>query len=331
MTSQPQFITLLLILILPCFEGFAHTPLSLSPRNCLLNRRQAVQVQVSNTVKSHAFIGGKRTYYTIWLPSIRTSVEFHTSVDSKYTVVSEGVRYDGKLGFNAHSLKSSEKQYASVFKHLFEIEGKYDAVNTYDKGGFSYGFIQNSALYGELTYFMVKLKEQAPNVFRSFFESRGIYLSEDGKGNKVVSVINQQKRRLKGEEAWNYMAKDIKVIGCFIEAAYHPVVQSVQRKVLVDKYIEPFLNSSFSCDKKTVEGRELVMKDKRILEVMALLCVNTGVSYTRKLFQRGIKQLEKQGKSYNHIDAEIFLRLVKSLDKDTRVTDRIDKVLNASS
>ncbi len=62
----------------------------------------------------------------------------------------------------------------SVMKSVSDNEGKLDAINSYDRGYFSFGIYQWALSSGELPALLKKIKDSYPNTFRNLFKTHGL-------------------------------------------------------------------------------------------------------------------------------------------------------------
>ncbi|GAA4844909.1 hypothetical protein [Algivirga pacifica] len=295
----------------------------------LKERETSVSVVYVEKEKGRKYPRGYRTHYTLYLKECDKKVTIADGNTSKYMINPNGFQYLGGVGFKEGSADYKERVYSLAYEVLFAVEGKYDAINTYDRGVFSFGFIQNNAKKGELTAYMSYLKNEYYSLYQRYFEHKGILVERDEEGAEEVRVLTKEGVLLRADQAWEYMATDIQVIGCFIAAAHHPEICKSQRLFLHQKYSYNFLYSSFRFKGDSYDWRQFVGNDQRLMAAIITLSVNLGVQGARELFQKAINEVGVLYDLPEEISVDLLLRQVRSIGRDARITKRINLILES--
>jgi len=164
----------------------------------------------------------------------------------------------------------NDKQ-AKAMKYASSHEGKFDAINTYDKAVISFGYVQFAGGgYGTFTRLMAYIKKNQPTTFKEKFQKYGIDVSYSVDKNKNIKkspipslIVNTDKKTLKGIAAEKYIKDNPKYVGVFLQAGQDTKVKEEQIRLSVDDYATPTentkLGSSFKIEILKVDNG----KDKK--------------------------------------------------------------------
>jgi hypothetical protein len=158
-------------------------------------------------------------------------------------------------------------------------EGKFNAVNTWDKAAVSFGFVQFAGGSGGGSYpkMMANLKKDSPDVFTAKFKKYGIdveyTLSGDKIGKATILAIDPAKNKvLRGLEAEAYIRGLPGLMPVFLSAGYDKDVQKAQVKTSVEEYVVPSRSSKFTAATDTKylkckkDGADVILMDKEAVE-----------------------------------------------------------------
>jgi hypothetical protein len=158
-------------------------------------------------------------------------------------------------------------------------EGKFNAVNTWDKAAVSFGFVQFAGGSGGGSYpnMMANLKKDSPSVFAAKFKKFGIDVEYTLSGDKIakatILAIDPAKNKvLRGLEAEAYIRGMPGLMPVFLNAGYDKDVQKAQVKTSVEEYVVPSRSTKFTAatDSKYLkykkEGADVVLLDKEAIE-----------------------------------------------------------------
>ena len=181
----------------------------------------------------------------------RKFAEFNNYPKSSATIDIDGISYVG--GASPKHLPLSEFKKlglnhveARALQYVSEHEGNFDAINSYDKAIFSYGFIQFAGGTGGLAPMLALLKYRKTDTFRKYFQNNGLdveytILFDDIKKAHLVAIDTANGKVLRRTAAETYLKKNIGLYGAFIRAAYDRNVQLMQIESAKIKYVGPAL------------------------------------------------------------------------------------------
>ncbi len=186
-------------------------------------------------------------------PNAQVNISFHNFINSKHTIYPDGVGYMGAVMTNL-PLKEYEalglnKLQAEALRFVSTHEGNFDAVNSYDKANFSYGFIQfagnNST--GGLAPMLALMKINRPETFRRYFQQYGIdveYAILKGEISRAnLTAVHPLNGKLLRKSEAEICVKNFKTItSIFIRAAYNLDVQRAQIEAAKRMFVGPAFN-----------------------------------------------------------------------------------------
>jgi LysM repeat protein len=186
--------------------------------------------------------------------SYPVTVQFNNFPRSSHTVYYEGVSYVGiskpEIPLNVYQRLGLTDALAKALQFVSTHEGNFDALNTYDKALFSYGFIQFAGNGGGFVPLLATIKHKAPKVFDDFFKVYGIDVSYTTINNTIrnaeLILINPYdkggKYLLQGIEAEQALRTDKQLYGVFIRAGHYLPIITLQIDQAIQAYIKPALN-----------------------------------------------------------------------------------------
>ena len=181
--------------------------------------------------------------------------------------------------FKAFGITDVEAQ-ALLF--VSKNEGKFNAVNTYDRAKVSLGFVQfaGGSGGGSLPTMLANLKQDSPSVFKSKFQDYGIdveYVASDEKIKKATVVAidpSQGGEILRGQEAEEYIQFAPELIPAFLDAGHDKEVQKAQVKTSVTQYVIPSRSKTFTSHSATSYlkyKKEETAKGKKVKKDVTLM------------------------------------------------------------
>ena len=180
------------------------------------------------------------------------TASFTNFIKSWHTIDWEGIGYQGEvlpenLGLWVYKQLGLNEVQAKALKYVSEHEGRFDAINSYDKAIFSYGFIQFAGGTGGFGPMMAFMKHTYPDTFKERFQNYGIdveYSITQGEIKKAHLVIVEpmQSKILRLTAAETYLRSDKHLNAVFLKAAYDTKVQRSQIESAYRKYVVPALN-----------------------------------------------------------------------------------------
>lgn len=286
------------------------------------------------------------TKFTLQFPhpiSGRTeTAEFKNFVRSGYNQFYNGVGYIGKSLPNSIPLKvytdvGLSSTLASAMQVVSSHEGNFDAINSYDKAFFSYGFIQFAGGGRGLAPVIARMKVSQPGLFKSIFQSVGIDVTYTTRNNDIhqgeLIIQFPDKGTLKGIEAEKALRSDHQLYGPFIRAAFHPDLIKAQIEQAVKAYAKPALGIKLNINTNGYKSNTVPLTDF-INSAMGLgfaidMTVNKWIVKTGQMFSDAINSIaRKRGfTSYEQLalinEKEVIQEIVnKEGPADKRVADR---------
>ena len=124
----------------------------------------------------------------------------------------------------------------NALQYCKKVEGNYDAINTYDAGIFSFGFIQFIGKDGVLDKLLRNIKAFHPQKFAQVFERAGISLSNDR-----LLIYDERRNPLIAENAWHNLRARPEYFIPFIQAGFDRQMILEQYRLANTEYAAPAL------------------------------------------------------------------------------------------
>ncbi len=220
------------------------------------------------------------------------TASFRDNVKSIYKAFDNGISYIGQampqLPLSMYQSVGLTEAQAKALRYVSMHEGKYDAINSYDKAIFSFGFIQFTGTGGSLGVLLAFYKHNCPDLFNKYFKSVGIDVSFNLKNNVIdfkvpttVSVVNELTgEKETGANAWTYIKDHLPLIGPFIQSAYEPTMVREQLRVAAMMYVSVALNLQVTVPvfgtPVAVPALSQVLSSEGAMTMLIDLCVNRG-------------------------------------------------------
>ena len=239
-------------------------------------------------VETRQEVGYRRYYLTVPLLSggqIVASMRDNLT-NSVHMVYPQGIMYAGQshieLSVGTIQAVGLTPQQARALQYVSMHEGSFDAINSYDKAIFSYGFIQFTgalAVGASLNRVLQSMEANAPTAFQNIFRRVGIDTEGVGK-NAVVTVPDENGNKRSGDDAWLYIQRNVPLYGAFVQAGFEPSLVREQLRMANDLYVQPALN--FKLD-VTIGGIRLtvprlidILTSEAAMTIVIALAINQG-------------------------------------------------------
>lgn len=272
---------------------------------------------------------------------------------SRYTVYPYGVSY---VGTARHRIKASYFHRLGISRILAEAldfvssnEGNFDAINSYDRAIFSFGFIQfaGQTVNGTLPQLLAFIKKHDEDLFRRTFRRFGIDV-EYAEAQKNVFrparlvVIDPEAEQglvvLRGREAEEHIRASKLLHGVFIRAGHDPEIAKLQVRAALHFYIRPAVGSRIVLDigqRKDLGTESIrdILRSSAGLATLLDLTIHRGLSAAIKLLEEAIEAVSEQhGLStiwqIRNIDERKILRYLRRNHADPLLKRRIGKILD---
>jgi len=259
---------------------------------------------------------------------------------SRHMVYPNGIGYGGQshMALDVATIQSVglTLPQAKALQYVSTHEGGFDAINSYDKAIFSYGFIQftgAAAVGGSLNRVMASMKANAPTLFNRIFQRVGI----DSAGG-VTTVRNEAGATLTGDNAWLYIQRTVPLYGAFIQAGFEPQLIREQLRMANELYVQPALNFKLNI---TVAGIHIVVPRLRdiltseaALTIVIALAINQGNGGMSRTVSAAVARVAAQQRlstltALKQINERAVFDSIVATTADERVVSRVNGVVMA--
>lgn len=163
------------------------------------------------------------------------------------------------------------------------LEGGFDAIQTWDRGKFAWGFIQFTAT-GGLPRLLLNVKAHAPAAFDECFGTAGVDVEEG------QLVIRANGRTLRGWRAHNRLHDDPSFWRHFLVASRLTAVQDMQVRTAYENYYARALEQSVLLGSRRVALADIFAANEYGRTIVFDRAVNRGTGHALKLFRRAVRQ-----------------------------------------
>ncbi|MCC6410860.1 MAG: LysM peptidoglycan-binding domain-containing protein [Saprospiraceae bacterium] len=254
---------------------------------------------------------------------------------SSHMVYAEGVSYAGMSNVVPDVATIQQvglsTQQARALQYVSTHEGKFDAINSYDKAIFSYGFIQfagAAAVGASLNRVMASMKTNASAAFNRIFQSVGIDVS----GGVVTANGNS------GDNAWLYIQKNLPLYGAFIQAGFDKELVREQLRMANDLYVQPALNWKLDVNvggiNVAIPKLSSILKSEAALTIVIALAINQGNGGMGRMVADAVGRVGAQSglntaAALAQVDERKVFETLIQVQTDKRVLDRVNGVLGS--
>ena len=201
-----------------------------SPTTSTPTKAQALTVreeQVDGVTEYVIASGDDQVRFSYWTPAYNKYKPYNVS---RYRGARKGLLSDAQilgLGYSSSELKILQ---ANALK---ESGGAFGAINTWDDQIVSWGMAQFAGQAGTLAVLLADLKEGTPAAFQRWFAANGVDVARGEypwKGGKTktgwhVVVTTSEGRTLRGNEGWQHIRTQPRMLGAFMLAGNDPAIQ----------------------------------------------------------------------------------------------------------
>ncbi|HMX40783.1 MAG TPA: LysM peptidoglycan-binding domain-containing protein [Saprospiraceae bacterium] len=257
---------------------------------------------------------------------------------SRHMVYPNGISYAGqsRMALDLPTIQSVglTLQQAVALRYVSTHEGGFDAINSYDKAIFSYGFIQftgAAAVGGSLNRVMASMKANAPNLFNRIFQRVGI----DSAGAQTT-VRNEAGATLSGDNAWLYIQRNVPLYGAFVQAGFEPQLIREQLRMANDLYVQPALNFKLDLNiggiRITVPRLRDILSSEAALTIVIALAINQGNGGMSRMVADAVSRVAAQQRinslsTLRQVDERAVFNTVAASSTDERVINRVNGVI----
>lgn len=257
---------------------------------------------------------------------------------SAYMQYPQGIVYGGQSVIHipierVESVGLNRKQ-AAALEYVSSHEGKYDAINSYDKGIFSFGSIQfvGAAEHGaSLNDVLAGMKANAPAKFAQVFQQVGI-----DSVNYTTTVLDETGRKLSGDEAWLYIQKTVPLYGAFIRAGFDPDLVLEQLRAANSLYVQLALNAPLNL---LINGARVspklsdILSSEGLLTALIAIAINRGNGAMRRMMEEVLNNMAATSKltslqALRQVDERLICQTIADTSTDVRIRDRAQGALD---
>ncbi|WP_026995229.1 LysM peptidoglycan-binding domain-containing protein [Flectobacillus major] len=279
--------------------------------------------------------------YTISFPSPNGTIItglFRDNYPSPNRVNAKGISYTGKSLFDTNRTLFADlcqqNYYLEVLHHIAKNEGCFDAINSYDKAIFSFGFIQFTGAKASgamLTRVLQRFKLRDEYAFNDCFTQYGINIQSD----KVpIFKVATPAITLEDDAAYTEVANNLQLTGAFIASGFRRSMIRAQVEIALEEYVlkavSPTVMLNFKGQSVPLNN---VLKTEGGFALRIDLCVNRGLTGSLSVLKTAIEKVAQESGITTAVGlAKINERRVVEVlamnETDTLKRDRTLKLLN---
>ena len=249
---------------------------------------------------------------------------------------SKGVSYIGKSTFqqNIQSFSDLCQQpfYIDLLHYIAKNEGCFDAINSYDKAIFSFGFIQFTgglASGSMLSRVLQRFKIKDEYAFNECFGKYGMNIQN----YKVPTFqVETQSGIKEGDAAYLEVANDLQLTTAFISSGFRRSMIRSQVEIALEEYVLKALSPTQLI---FINGNNYninqIIQTQGGFALRVDLCVNRGFGGSILVLKKAIEQIinETGITDLSNIDERKIVEAVASNDLEAWKKQRILKLLNS--
>ena len=312
------------------------SPTNLSPKpavitNSIFERRNIFQVKKENKGTFNNYILSFPT------PTAMSSTGIiRDNFPSPNLANINGVSYMGKSLFqdNIQSFSDLCQQpfYIDLLQYIAKNEGCFDAVNSYDKAIFSFGFIQftGGLTSGSmLTGVLQRFKTRDEYAFNECFTNYGMNVQDNKVPTFQVETLSGIKE---GDAAYLEVANDMQLTTAFIASGFKRNMIRSQVEIALEEYLLKALSSTqLIFINGTNYTLNQIIKTQGGFALRVDLCVNRGLGGSILVLKKAIEQMIAENKFLDifKLDEKQLVQAVANNDVETWKKQRILKLLDS--
>jgi hypothetical protein len=249
---------------------------------------------------------------------------------------SNGISYAGKSLFqnNIASFSDLCQQpfYVDLLHYIAKNEGSFDAVNSYDKAIFSFGFIQFTgglASGSMLSRVLQRFKDRDEYAFNDCFGKYGMNIQNYKVPTFQVETISGIKE---GDAAYLEVANDMQLTTAFIASGFRRSMIRSQVEIALEEYVLKALSPTQLI---FINGANYnlnqIIQTQGGFALRVDLCVNRGLGGAILVLKKAIEQLMTQDNLSDlfNIDEKILVQKVADNDIESWKKQRVLKLLDS--
>jgi peptidoglycan endopeptidase LytF len=249
---------------------------------------------------------------------------------------SKGVSYVGKSLFqnNIQSFSDLCQQpfYIDLLHYIAKNEGCFDAINSYDKAIFSFGFIQFTgglASGSMLSRVLQRFKTRDEYAFNDCFGKYGMNIQNYKVPTFQVETLSGIKE---GDTAYLEVANDMQLTTAFIASGFRRSMIRSQVEIALEEYVLKALSPTqlIFINGANYTLNQLI-KTQGGFALRVDLCVNRGLGGSILVLKKAIEQMiaENNLSDLSKIDEKILVRKIADNDVEAWKKQRVLKLLDS--
>lgn len=248
----------------------------------------------------------------------------------------KGVSYVGKSLFqnNIQSFSDLCQQpfYIDLLHYIAKNEGSFDAINSYDKAIFSFGFIQFTgglASGSMLSRVLQRFKTRDEYVFNDCFGKYGMNIQNYDVPTFQVETLSGIKE---GDAAFLEVANDIQLTTAFVASGFKRSMIRSQVEIALEEYVLKALSPTqlIFINGANYTLNQLI-KTQGGLALRVDLCVNRGLGGSILVLKKAIEQMIGENKFLDiyKINENVLVQKIADNDAEAWKKQRVLKLLDS--
>ncbi|MDZ7897871.1 MAG: LysM peptidoglycan-binding domain-containing protein [Arcicella sp.] len=222
--------------------------------------------------------------------------------------------------------------YLDLLHYIAKSEGNFDAVNSYDRAIFSFGFIQFTGALASgsiLTRVLQRFKTRDEYAFQDCFGKYGINVQNYKMPVFQVETIAGIKE---GDAGYLEIANNLQLTAAFIASGFRRSMIRSQVEIALEEYVFKALSPNVSL---LINGVNIpmntVLRSQGGFALRTDLCVNRGLGGSLIVLKKAIEQViaEMGTIDYAKINERRVVEVVAMNDNDTWKKQRVLKLLKS--
>jgi murein DD-endopeptidase MepM/ murein hydrolase activator NlpD len=249
---------------------------------------------------------------------------------------SRGVSYVGQSLFDSNRTLFADlcqqSFYLDLLHYIAKSEGNFDAVNSYDKAIFSFGFLQFTGALASgsiLTRVLQRFKTRDEYAFQDCFGKYGMNV-QNYKTPLFQVETNQGTKE--GDSAYWEIANDLQLTAAFIASGFRRSMIRSQIEIALEEYVLKALSPNVSILLNGVPvPLNTILFTAGGFALRVDLCVNRGLGGSLIVLKKAIEQVVSETgiKDYTKINERRVVEIVAMNDTDTWKKQRVLKLLES--
>ncbi len=248
----------------------------------------------------------------------------------------KGVSYVGKSTFQNNTLLFSDicqqPFYIDLLHYIAKNEGCFDAINSYDRAIFSFGFIQFTgglASGSMLTRVLQRFKTRDEYAFNDCFGKYGMNIQNYKVPTFLVETLSGIKE---GDAAFLEVANDMQLTTAFVGSGFRRSMIRSQVEVAMEEYVLKALSPNQLIFINGVNyNLNQIIRTQAGFALRVDLCVNRGLGGSIIVLKKAIEQMiaENNLSDLTRLDERKLVQKIADNDVEAWKKQRVLKILDS--